>query len=63
VERSILDYFFHPPTLVTVALVSIVLVWQFYDVGMSGGNGFLRVTTNQGKVNIYWIHGCCDIDW
>ena len=58
-----LDYLFHLPTLVTVALISLVLVWILFDVGLDAGEGFIRFTTNQGNINLYWIHGCCDLDW
>jgi bacteriorhodopsin len=61
--RSILEYFFHLPTLFTIALLCIVVVWQLYDVGFALGEGYLRVNTNQGNLAIYWMNGCCDLDW
>ena len=49
--------------MLTIALLCMVLVWQLYDVGFALGEGYLRVNTNQGKLDIYWMNGCCDIDW
>jgi hypothetical protein len=62
-SEKILDYFFHLPTLITIAMFGIVLIWTVYDIGFSAGNGFFRLNSNQGNMSIYWVHGCCDIDW
>ncbi|MEM7347602.1 MAG: hypothetical protein AAF485_25480 [Chloroflexota bacterium] len=59
----LLDYFFHLPTMVTIAVVTIALVWQIYDIGLSTGPGFIRLNSNQGNVNLYWHEGCCDLDF
>ena len=61
--KGVLEYLFHLPTLLTIALLATVLVWQLYDVGFALGEGYLRVNTNRGKLAIYWMNGCCDIDW
>ncbi|MCP4683795.1 MAG: hypothetical protein GY864_15820 [Desulfobacterales bacterium] len=58
-----LDTFFHLPTLVTIALMSLVIVWQIYEVDFDMGNGFIRLNSNQGNVTLYWHNGCCDLEW
>jgi hypothetical protein len=58
-----LDVFFHLPTLVTIALVSVVILWQICDAGFHMGHGFVRLNTNQGNITLDWLGGCCDLDW
>jgi len=60
---NLLGYAFHLPTLLVVAIIGVVLVWQLYDIGLAIGQGFLRLYTNHGNLSIYWHHGCCDINW
>jgi len=58
-----LDYLFHLPTLITVALFCIILVWWLYDVGLAAGNGYLLIKSSLGDLGIYWVHGCCYFDF
>jgi hypothetical protein len=61
--KRFLDTFFHLPTLLTVALVCLIVLWQLYDFGFDFGQGFIRLNSNQGNVTLYWLNGCCDLDW
>lgn len=61
--NQILDTFFHLPTLVTIALITVVLVWQLYQINFNVGQGFIRLSTNRGNVTLYWQTGCCRLDW
>ena len=60
---KILDTFFHLPTLITMALIGIVMVWSLYNIGLEVGDGFIRFNSNVGNINLYWINGCCNLDW
>ena len=60
---EVLDTFFHLPTLITIAVIGGLIVWNLYDLGLDYGNGFIRFNSNQGHLNLYWINGCCDLDW
>jgi hypothetical protein len=61
--NKFLDTFFHLPTLITVALVTLLLLWQLADMGLYLGRGFIRLNTNQGNLILEWRDGCCHLDW
>ncbi|MBN1220462.1 MAG: hypothetical protein JXM69_16160 [Anaerolineae bacterium] len=61
--NKFLDTFFHLPTLVTIALVSVVILWEIGDAGLHFGVGYIRLHTNQGNLTLDWLDGCCDLDW
>ena len=61
--KRFLDTFFHLPTLLAVALVCLIVLWQLCDFGFDFGQGFVRLNSNQGNVTLYWVNGCCDLDW
>jgi len=58
-----LEYFFHLPTLITLALIGLVLLWKIYDVGFYLGPNFARLTTHFGSVSIDWVNGCCNLSF
>lgn len=58
-----MDTFFHLPTLITVALLAVIIVWQMYQVELEFGAGFIRLETNQGNITLHWQTGCCRLDW
>ena len=58
-----LDTFFHLPTLITVALVVIAIVWQMYQISLDLGNGFIRLESIQGDITLLWQTGCCQLEW
>ncbi len=60
---KILDTFFHLPTLITIALICMGMVWGLYDISFDFGNGFIRFNSNAGNINLYWINGCCTLNW
>jgi hypothetical protein len=60
---QVLDTFFHLPTLITSALVAIVIVWQMYQIQIDFGNGFIRLESIQGDLTLLWQTGCCQLDW
>lgn len=55
--------FFHLPTLITVALVAIVIVWQMYQFSLDLGDGFIRLESIQGDITLLWQTGCCQLEW
>ena len=59
----LLDTFFHLPTLLALAIISVVILWQVTDAGLHLGPGYLRLNTNQGNMTLDWSAGCCDLDW
>ena len=61
--EDVLDTFFHLPTLITVALVAIVLVWQMYQFSLDLGDGFIRLESIQGDITLLWHSGCCQLEW
>ena len=61
--RRFLDTSFHLPTLVTIALISLIILWTSWDAGIHIGSGFIRLHTNQGNITLEWLDGCCDLDW
>jgi len=61
--NKILNTCFHLPTLITFALLAMVVVWHLYDTSLYFGPGFLRLYTNQGSVTLDWRAGCCALDW
>jgi hypothetical protein len=61
--EEILDTFFHLPTLITVALLAIVIVWQMYQFSLDLGDGFIRLESIQGDVTLLWQTGCCQLKW
>ena len=63
VLNKFLDTFFHLPTLVTIALMAVIILWRVGDAGLYLGQGFVRLHTNQGNMTLYWTEGCCDLDW
>jgi len=58
-----LDTFFHLPTLLVIALATLVMVWGMYDIGFNFGSGFVQLNSNQGQITLYWANGCCDLEW
>ncbi len=54
---------FHLPTFLTLAIVSVVIIWQVYDIGLSFKEDLLQLRSNRGNVILYWGQGCCQIDW
>jgi hypothetical protein len=58
-----LDTFFHLPTLVMFALITGILLWQVYDLGLNVTASFIRLNSNRGQVILYWANGCCDLKW
>ncbi|MBN1993503.1 MAG: hypothetical protein JW953_12450 [Anaerolineae bacterium] len=58
-----LDTFFHLPTLITIALLSVVMLWRICDAGVHIGQNFIRLHTNQGNLTLEWRDGCCHVDW
>jgi hypothetical protein len=58
-----LDTFFHLPTLMVIALITLMALWQIYDIGLNLGDGFVRVNSNQGNLTLSWREGCCELDW
>jgi hypothetical protein len=60
---NVLDTFFHLPTLITVALVAVVIVWQMYQFSLDLGDGFVRLESIQGDITLLWQTGCCQLDW
>lgn len=58
-----LDTFFHLPTLLVMAVVALVILWQIYGVGLNLGNSFIRLSSNQGSLILNWRDGCCELDW
>lgn len=58
-----MDTFFHLPTLITAALLAVIIVWQMYQVELEFGAGFIRLETNQGNITLHWQTGCCHLDW
>ena len=61
--EQILDSFFHLPTLITVALVTIAIVWQMYQISLDLGDGFIRLESIQGDITLLWQTGCCQLEW
>ena len=61
--NNVLDTFFHLPTLITVAMVAIVIVWQIYQFSLDLGDGFIRLESIQGDITLLWQTGCCQLDW
>jgi hypothetical protein len=57
------DTFFHLPTLITIAILSVIIFWEISDAGLYLGEDFVRLTTNQGSITLDWLDGCCDVDW
>jgi hypothetical protein len=60
---KLLDTFFHLPTLVAIALICVVLLWQLYDIGVGVSSQFIRLNSNHGNIILYWGEGCCQIGW
>jgi hypothetical protein len=60
---KLLDTYFHLPTLLAMAIISVVILWQVTDAGLHRGPGYLRLNTNQGNMTLHWSDGCCDLDW
>ena len=58
-----LDSFFHLPTLVVIAIVTGVIMWQLYDFGLNLGDRFIRLNSNRGSITLHWADGCCEVDW
>jgi hypothetical protein len=59
----LLDTFFHLPTLIVLALLAVIIVWQMYQVELDVGAGFIRLKTNQGNITLHWQTGCCHLEW
>jgi hypothetical protein len=58
-----LDTFFHLPTLITLALIAVVMLWRIVDADLHIGQGYIRLHTNRGNMTLDWADGCCDLDW
>jgi hypothetical protein len=61
--RPFLDTFFHLPTLIGLALLTLLLLWQLYGVSFYLGSGFVRMNSKQGDLTLHWAEGCCEIFW
>ena len=61
--HKFLDLCFHLPTLLTMAVISVVILWEVSDAGLHAGEGYIRLNTNQGNMTVDWSDGCCDVDW
>ena len=59
--EKIVDTFFHLPTLLIMTLLSLAVLWIVFDMRLEVGQGFAQLSTNQGTINLFWIHGCCQI--
>jgi hypothetical protein len=46
-----------------IALITLMALWQIYDIGLNLGDGFVRVNSNQGNLTLSWREGCCELDW
>jgi len=57
------DTFFHLTTLSVLSLISIIIVWQVYELRFNLGSGFISLNTNRGNIILHWQNGCCDLDW
>lgn len=57
------NIFFHLPTLVIIALISVVLLWQVYELNVEIGKKFIRLDSNRGSATLFWVHGCCELEW
>jgi len=60
---SFFNNFFHSPTLVTLAVISVVILGQVYNLNVDLGQKFVRLNSNRGNVTLFWINGCCDLAW
>jgi hypothetical protein len=60
---KLLDTFFHLPTLVVIAVITLVMLWQLYDFDFNLGNDFVRLSSNRGNITLHWTDGCCELDW
>jgi hypothetical protein len=60
---AFLHHFLHLPTLVTLALAGVIVIWMLYEMNFDWGDGFIRLNTNRGSINLYWFDGCCDLSW
>jgi hypothetical protein len=56
------DYCFHLPTLIIFAIITISLLWYLANARLDVGSGFIRFSSNQGQVQLFWMNGCCDLD-
>ena len=61
--NTALANFFHLPTFLALAFVAVIVVWRIYDVGLDFGDGFFRLYSNRGNINLIWLDGCCELDW
>jgi hypothetical protein len=61
--NKLLDTFFHLPTLMTLAIITLVIFWQIYGIGLNWGNKFIRLNSNRGSITLHWMNGCCELDW
>jgi hypothetical protein len=61
--NKFLDLCFHLPTLLTMAVISVIILWQITDAGLHIGGEYIRLNTNQGNMTLEWSDGCCDVDW
>jgi hypothetical protein len=59
--EKVIDTFFHLPTLLIMTLLSLIVLWIAFDMQLEIGQGFARLSTNQGTINLFWIRGCCQI--
>lgn len=58
-----LDTFFDLPTLLTIAVLVLILLGQLYEVGIDVGAEFVRLHSNRGNVTVLWLDGCCELLW
>jgi hypothetical protein len=58
-----LALFFHLPTMLAVALLGLVILWQMYDIGLDVDLDFFRINSNRGNITLFWGEGCCDLRW
>jgi hypothetical protein len=60
---KLLDTFFHLPTLVVIAIITLVILRQVYDFNFNLGNDFVRLSSNRGNITLHWTDGCCELNW
>jgi len=61
--ESILDMFFHIPTMVILWIFSISIMLYVYELTFDIGTGFARINSNHGQLLLYWVEGCCIVRW
>lgn len=60
---KLLDTFFHLPTLIVLAVIALVVLWQIYGLDFNLGDGFVRLSSYRGGITVHWVNGCCELLW